>query len=129
MIAAGGHVIDHERRADRLGQRVERRQSPEFLRVRDAPDRPIAPDLQVAKVQPLGDGDRQPGAEAVAAAVTGGDVGDRPAAGVARDPQPQQGDLRRRQAGFALARIGLEAFDGANRVDPILRREPPCRQV
>ena len=56
----------------------------------------------------------------------GGDVGDRPAAGIARQPQPQQGDLRRRQAGFALARIGLEAFDGANRVDPILRREPPC---
>src|SRR5262249_7360986 len=88
-------------------------------------DRPVAPDLQVTKVEPLGDGDRQPGAETVAAAVTGGDVRNRPTAGVARDTQPEQGDLCSCQAGFALAGIGLEPLDGADRVYPVLCQEPP----
>ena len=88
MPSRGGHVIDYQRRADRLGQHVERRQPPEFLRVGAAFDRPVAPDLQVAEAQPLGDSDREPDPETVAAAVPGRDTGDRPAAGVAGEPQP-----------------------------------------
>jgi len=52
---------------------------------------------------------------AVAGTMTRRDVGNGPAAGVAREPQPQQRDLRRRQADFALARLRLQPLDGANR--------------
>jgi hypothetical protein len=124
MVAAGGHIIDYERRADRLDQHVERRQAPEFLRVRDAANGPVAPDLQVVEAQPLGDRDRQPSAEAVPAAMPGGDVGDRPSARIGSEPQPQKRDFGRGQPDFAFAGFSLEPLDRADSADPILCREP-----
>jgi hypothetical protein len=129
MVATCGHVINYEGRADRLGQHFERQQTPEFLRMGAASDRPIAPDLQITEAQPFGDGDCQPRAETVPATMVSGDVRNRPAAGVASQPQPQKRYFRRSQAGFAVAGFSLEPLDGADRVEPILRRKAPERQV
>jgi hypothetical protein len=49
--------------------------------------------------------------------------------GAFSEPQPQKGNFRRGQPDFALAGIGLEPLDGADRVEPILCRESPNSRV
>jgi hypothetical protein len=110
MVAARRYVVDYQCRADRLGQHFERRQLPELLRMRGTLDRSIGPDLEVPEARPLGDGDREPGPETVAAAVASGDVRHGPAAGVADHPQPQKRYFCRRQARFTVVGFGLQCL-------------------